>query len=186
MGRTNIGGLVRNFLTSAKACCTSGVHWNLSCFFRSLEKGIARPPSQEMKWLSATMQHVSFCTSFKAIGEFIMNMSLSFSRLASMPRYDTMKSSSFPEGTPKTHFSGFNFHLKCLKFSNISDRSDKRSSLTRDLMMTTDDDIIDVCFHVAAELIMQAPLYGSLIGCACVLQPERHRHVAVGSKRHDE
>src|SRR5207237_5539988 len=80
------------------------------------------------------MQPVNFCTSFKAIGEFILNMSLSFSGLASMPRYDTMKPSNFPEGTPKTHFLGFNFHLKRLKFSNISDRLDKRSSLTRDLM----------------------------------------------------
>src|SRR5437762_3171032 len=55
-----------------------------------------------MKWLSAAMQPGNFCTSFKAVGEFILNMSLSFSGLASMPRYDTMKPSSFPEGTPKT------------------------------------------------------------------------------------
>src|SRR5436190_23769968 len=83
------------------------------------------------------MQPVSFCTSFKAVGEFILNMSLSFLGLASMPRYDMMKPSSFPEGTPKTHFSGFNFHLKHLRFVNVSDRSDMRSSFTRDLMTTS-------------------------------------------------
>src|SRR6266540_5150281 len=90
-----------------------------------------------MKWLSAAIQPVSLCISFKAVGEYILNMSLSFSGLASMPRYDTKKSSSFPEGTPKTHFSGFNFHLKHHKFVNVSDRSDMRSYLTRDLMTTT-------------------------------------------------
>src|SRR5881394_982700 len=90
-----------------------------------------------MKRLSAAMQPVSFCTSFKAVGEFILNMSMSFFGFASMPRYDTMKPSNFPEGTPKTHFSGFNFHLKHLKFVNVSDRLDMRSSLTRDLMATS-------------------------------------------------
>src|SRR6266498_2985726 len=83
------------------------------------------------------MQPVNFCTSFKAVGEFILNMSLSFSGLASMPQYDTKKPSSFPEGTPKKHFAGFNFHLKRLKFVNFSDRLDMRSSLTRDLMTTS-------------------------------------------------
>src|SRR5438128_11567642 len=83
------------------------------------------------------MQHVSFYTSFKVVGEFILSISLSFFGLASMPRYDTMKPSSFPEGTPKTHFSGFNFHLKRLKFANVSDRSDIRSSFTWDLMTTS-------------------------------------------------
>src|SRR6266508_3199851 len=87
-----------------------------------------------MKWLSAAMQPVSFCTSFSLVGEFILKISLSFFGLASMPWYDTMKPSNFPEGTPKTHFLGFNFHLKHLKFRNVSDRSDMRSYLTRDLM----------------------------------------------------
>src|SRR6266511_955891 len=99
------------------------------------------------------MQPISLCTSFKAIDEFILNMLLSFSRLTSMPRYDTMKPSSFPEGTPKTHFLGFRFHLKHLKFVNISDII---------LNPGLDDDIVNICFHVASELIMQVPLHGSI------------------------
>ena len=83
------------------------------------------------------MQPVNFCTSLSLDGEFILRMSLSFSGLTSMPRYDTMKPSNFPDGTPKTHFSGFNFHLKRLRLVNVSDRSDMRSSLTRDLMTTS-------------------------------------------------
>src|SRR5438128_10623690 len=80
------------------------------------------------------MQPVSFCTFFSLVGEFILKMSLSFSGLASMSRYDTMKPSNFPEGTPKVHFSGFNFHLKHLRLPNVSDRSAIRSSLTQDFM----------------------------------------------------
>src|SRR6266498_2924138 len=126
MGGTNTGGQVRNSLSSSKACCASGVHWNLSCFFKSLYKGIARSPRWETKRLSAAMQPVSLCTSFSLVGEFILKMSLSFSGLTSMPRYDTMKPSNFPDGTPKTHFSGFNFHLKRLRLANVSDRSEER------------------------------------------------------------
>src|SRR5438128_7852317 len=99
-----------------------------------------------MKRLSATMQPVSFCTSFKAVGEFILNMSLSFSGLALIPRYDTMKLSSFPDGTPKTHFSGFSFHLKRLRFVNVSDRSDMRQVRYEILLGPSLDDIIDVRF----------------------------------------
>src|SRR6266540_1001890 len=123
MGGTNTGGLVRNFLSSSKARCASGVHRNSSCFFRSLYKGIAHSPRRETKRLSATMQPVSFCTPFNLVGEFILKMSLSFFGLTSMPRHDTMKPRSFPDGTPKTHFLGFNFHLKCLRLVNVSDRS---------------------------------------------------------------
>src|SRR6266508_4870020 len=47
MGGTNIGGLVRNSLSLSKACCTSGVHWNLSCFFRSLLWGILPQDTHE-------------------------------------------------------------------------------------------------------------------------------------------
>src|SRR5437016_7772090 len=102
MGGTNTGGLARNSLSLSKACCASGVHWNLSYFFRSLYKGIAHSPRQETKRLSAAMQPVSFCTSFSLVGEFILKMSLSFFGLTSMPRHDTMKPRSFPDGTPKT------------------------------------------------------------------------------------
>jgi hypothetical protein len=36
-------------------------------------------------------------------------MALIFSEFASIPLWLTMKPSSFPDGTPKTHLVGFNF-----------------------------------------------------------------------------
>src|SRR5438105_9507602 len=91
-----------------------------------------------------------------------------------------MKLSSFPKGTPKTHFSGFSFHLKRLRFVNVSDKSDMRSSLTQDLMMTSST------YASTFVRALQALLHCSLIGCAGILQPKGHRDVAVGSRRCDE
>jgi hypothetical protein len=42
-----------------------------------------------------------------------------------------------------------------------------------------DDDIIDVYFDIAADLLFQASLHTPLISGSCVLQAEWHRHVAV-------
>jgi hypothetical protein len=41
----------------------------------------------------------------------ILAMAVIFSGLALMPRSDTMYPSSFPFGTAKVHFSGFNLML---------------------------------------------------------------------------
>jgi hypothetical protein len=39
----------------------------------------------------------------------IRSRAATFLGLASMPRWETMYPNSMPRGTPKTHFSGFNF-----------------------------------------------------------------------------
>jgi hypothetical protein len=56
------------------------------------------------------MHPVSRCTFFCDHGGSILIMASIFSRLASIPRWLTMNPSSFPAGTPNTHFSGFSFH----------------------------------------------------------------------------
>jgi hypothetical protein len=43
------------------------------------------------------------------VGAFILVMAEIFSGLASMPRWLMMKSSSLPDGTPKTHLFGLSF-----------------------------------------------------------------------------
>ena len=43
-------------------------------------------------------------------------MAAIFSGLASMPRSETIKPSSIPLGTPKTHFLGFEFDAVCVEF----------------------------------------------------------------------
>jgi hypothetical protein len=49
-----------------------------------------------------------------------------------------------------------------------------------------DDHIIHIGFHVLGELLLEAGLDSSLVRGAGVLQPERHRCVAVGAERGDE
>src|SRR5438105_9079851 len=50
-------------------------------------------------------------------------------------------------------------------------------------MRSSFTDVIDIWFHVASELAMQAPLHCSLISHASIFQPKGHRDIAVGSER---
>ena len=50
----------------------------------------------------------------------MLEMAVIFLGLASMPRSDTMYPSSFPFGTLKTHFSGFNLMLNLQRFMNVA------------------------------------------------------------------
>jgi hypothetical protein len=49
-----------------------------------------------------------------------------------------------------------------------------------------DDDVVDVDLDIATDLLLQARLHAPLIGGSHVLQPERHRRVAVYPVRGDE
>jgi hypothetical protein len=49
-----------------------------------------------------------------------------------------------------------------------------------------DDHIIHIDFDILVVLLLEADLDSLLIGSVCVLQPERHHHVAVGTERGDE
>jgi hypothetical protein len=53
---------------------------------------------------------------------------VTFSRLGSIPRWETMYPNSMPRGTPKTHFSGFSLTPLARRQSNATRRSLTRSS----------------------------------------------------------
>ena len=78
-------------------------------------------------------------------------IALIFSVFASIPLWLTMKPSSFPDGTPKTHLVGFNFHLKLRKLLKVSSRSGIKESF-----LCLYDHVVDVSFHVAVELVGEA------------------------------
>jgi hypothetical protein len=46
------------------------------------------------------------------------------------------------------------------------------------------NDVVDVDFDIAADLLLQACLHTPLIGGSGILEPEGHRHVAVWHPRH--
>ena len=57
----------------------------------------------------------------------MLEMAVTFSGLALMPHSDMMYPSSFPFGTPKTHFSGFSLLLNLWRFANVAAKSAVRS-----------------------------------------------------------
>jgi hypothetical protein len=62
-----------------------------------------------MKRLKAARHPNTFWTPLRPRIRPIRSRAATFSGLASMPRWETMYSKSMPRGTPKTHFSGFNY-----------------------------------------------------------------------------
>jgi hypothetical protein len=76
-----------------------------------------------MNLFKAAIHPASFCMSLMQVGAFMLVMAEIFSGLASTPRWLTMKLSSFPEGTPKTHLLGLSFHWYSRKDAKVSSRS---------------------------------------------------------------
>jgi hypothetical protein len=80
-------------------------------------------PSHEMNLLKVAMHPVNFCTSWRLLGGFILVIADTFYGLGSIPRWKTIYLSSFPEGTPNVHLSGFCFILFFVRLSKISAKS---------------------------------------------------------------
>jgi hypothetical protein len=94
-------------------------------------KGSALTPSRKINLLKAAMHPVNFCTSWRLLGGFILVIADTFSRLGLIPRWETVYSSNFPEGTPNVHFSGFSFILNFLMLSKVSARLEMSPSSSR-------------------------------------------------------
>jgi hypothetical protein len=76
-----------------------------------------------MKRSRAAMLPVNFCISFTLRGRAISIIAQICLVLASIPRLLTRNPSSCPEGTPKTHLFGFNFHFYLFRFSKVCFKS---------------------------------------------------------------
>jgi hypothetical protein len=90
-----------------------------------------------MNLLKIAMHHVNFWTSWRLLGEFIVVIADTFSRLGSIPRWETIYPSSFLKGTPNVHFSGFNFILNFLRLSKVYARSEMSPPSSRVFMTTS-------------------------------------------------
>jgi hypothetical protein len=111
---TRVGGVVRYFFKSSKASCASWVQWILTYFLRSLKKGSPLMSSHEVNLLKSAMHPINFCTSWRLSNGFILVIANTFSRLGSIPQWETIYPSNFPEGTSNVHFLGFSFILNFL------------------------------------------------------------------------
>ena len=109
------------------------------------DKGAGGPfsPSRLTNRLRDAKHPANFCTSFRHFGRDMFWMAEILHGLASIPRLDTRKPSSFPAGTPKVHLVGFNFNRYLLRLSNVSLRSLRRLLLS--LIFTTTSSIYIIC-----------------------------------------
>jgi hypothetical protein len=123
LGGMSMGDEVRYTLRLSKFSLASFVHSNLPVFFNSLKKESPFSPSYEMKRLRAALLRVSFYTSFTQRGGAISVMAQIFLVLASIPLLLNRNLSSCPDGTPKTHLFGFNFHFHLFRFSKVCFKS---------------------------------------------------------------
>jgi hypothetical protein len=78
--------------------------------------------------LKAAMHPINFCMSWRLSSGFILVIADTFSGFGSIPRWETIYPSNFPEGTPNVHFSRFNFILNFLRLSKVSARLEKSPS----------------------------------------------------------
>src|SRR3954468_6441155 len=120
IGAANIGAEERTLFNSCKAASAASSQKNLSAFFSSLYKGVAFSPRRLINQLTAATQPVNLYTSLRQVGLLMSSIALIFSGFTSMPLCEIMKPRSFPAGTPKTHFSGFNIILYFRRLSKVS------------------------------------------------------------------
>jgi hypothetical protein len=81
-------------------------------------------PSCKINLLKVAIHPINLCTTWWLSGGFILVIADSFSGLGSMPRWETIYPSNFPEGTLNVHFSGFSFILNFLRLSKVSASSE--------------------------------------------------------------
>ena len=106
MEKLKSGGLDKYSLRAWKATSHSSVHWK-ACF-SVLKNGWHLSMALEMNLFKATIRLVNLYTSFTLLGEVISSMAFTFSRLASIPCWETMNPKNLPNETPNTHFTKFN------------------------------------------------------------------------------
>jgi hypothetical protein len=108
-------------------------------FHRSLKNGRARSASLETNWLSAARHPMSFCTSLIWVGGRIAAIVLTFSGLASIPRYETRKPRSLPTVTTNMHLSRFSLVRVRRNLSKTKARLSHRDAcdLTLTMMSST-------------------------------------------------
>jgi hypothetical protein len=88
-------------------------------------------PSHEINLLKVAIHPIKFYTSWRLSDSFISVIADTFSGLGSIPRWETIYPSNFPEGTPNVHFSGFSFILNFLRLSKVFARSEMSHSSSR-------------------------------------------------------
>ena len=98
--------LANKVFTSSNPAVAASVHTKWSMRRSRRYNGNAFSPSLEIKRLKAATDPASFWTYLRSVGGANCDRARILAGFASIPLLETMNPSSFPAGTPKTHFSG--------------------------------------------------------------------------------
>ena len=122
-GAIRTGLVAKSAFISSSPVVAASVHSKFSVRRRRRYRGSAFCPKQKMKRLKAATHPVSFWIFLRSVGIANCDRAWIFAGLASIPILETMKPSNFPEGTPKTHFSGLSLMSYVQRLSNVSLKS---------------------------------------------------------------
>jgi hypothetical protein len=128
----------------------------LVLFLEDMKKGSSLMPSREMNLNKAAIHPINFWTSWRLSGGFILVIADTFSWLGSIPHRETIYLTSFPEGMPNVHFSGFSFILNFLRLSNVSARSKMSPSSSRVLTTTSSTYVLAHESNMSRKLLLKA------------------------------
>ena len=136
------------FISSSLAVPAS-VHTKWSVRQSRRYSGNAFSPNLEMKRLKAATHPASFWTCLRSVGVANCDKAQILAGFASIPLLETMNPSSFPAGTPKTHFSGLRLMSYVRRLSNVTRKSSTNDSTCLVLMTTSStyaSIVLPICF----------------------------------------
>ena len=124
----------------------------------------------------------------------MLEMAAILSWLASMPRSDTMDPRSLPFGTTNVNFFGIFLDVKPPEVSECGAQGGDQVicawSFDNDVVHVNRDrwprQLCPIGVRQWVDLVGEAGLHTTLVRCARVLKPERHRDITVRAVRGDE
>ena len=148
-GAARIGLLANKAFISSSPAVAATAHAKWSVRRSRRYNGNAFSPNLEIKRLRAAMHAVNFWICLRYVGVDNCDKTQILAGFASIPLLEMMKPSSFPAGTPKTHFSGLSLMSYVHRLSNVSLRSSIKDSACLVLMTmlsTYASTVLPICF----------------------------------------
>ena len=149
LGAARIGLFANKVFISSNPAVGASIHQKSSVRWSRRYSGSAFSPNLEIKRLKAAPHPASFWTCFRSVGVANCDRAQILAGFASIPLLETMNPSSFPVGTPKTHFSGLSRMSYVQRLSNVRCKSSTNESTCLVLMTTSStyaSTVLSICF----------------------------------------
>ena len=148
-GAARIGLFASRVFISSNPAVAASVHSKWAVRRSTRHSGSAFSPNLEIKRLKAATHPASFWTCFRSISIANYDKARILAMFALIPLLETMNPSSFPAGTPKTHFPGLSHMSYVRRLSNVRRKSSTDDSTCLVLMTTLStyaSTVLPICF----------------------------------------